>query len=130
MNRYPNSVTGLLSNFCADFFTYAEYVAYRPVRVFHTHVDDASVIWFTIKSRVYLDAALSELGLDIKWRRDIRAVNIGDFLYDRFKVVYSIVHKLYTTLFSHITDDIASLSRLYHILWRINNPYTLNDMQM
>ena len=53
------------SELLPDRFQKPDQIAHVPVFIFHAHIDDAAVVWDTVKFRVDLDPSLSEFLPDI-----------------------------------------------------------------
>ena len=69
-------ITIMFIQFVPDRLQYADDIADRTVRILHAHVDDASVIWDTVKQRVSLHTPLAKFFPDIPWKRYISTATI------------------------------------------------------
>ena len=62
------SITIMFVQFVPDYLQHTDDVADSTIRILHSHVDDASVIWDAVKQRVNLHTPLPEFFPDIPWK--------------------------------------------------------------
>ena len=85
-------VAGLFSYFGADVFKYSDYITYRAVFIFYSHVYYAAVVGLAVKLGMNLDSALAEFLFYVIGKNDVCAVYVRNLADFRPEFVFFPVH--------------------------------------